>query len=83
MLILKSTRCPVLIAVKGVPILWLSNQFPGSSVSKMVSAEPPSACAVPGVIAVTATSANVATQFNNNKLSLFMAIKLAGEIVGV
>ena len=77
MLILKSTRCPVLIAVKGVPVL---NQFPGSSVRNMVSAEPPSACAVPGVIA---KSANVATQFNNNKLSLFMAIKLAVEIAGV
>ena len=82
-MILESTRCPVLIAVKGVPVLWLLNQFPGSSVRNMVSAEPPSACAVLGVIAVTASSANVATQFSNNKLSLFMAIKLAVGIVGV
>lgn len=47
--ILKSTRSPALIAVNGVPVTWLLNQLPGSSVRFIVSTE--SARVVRGIAA--------------------------------
>src|SRR5215475_10126016 len=84
LLILKSTLSPALITVKGVPVSALLNQLPGSSVRLMVSTAPPEARTLPGVSAVSASSANVVTQVSNDKFSLFMVnlglllIKLAG-----
>src|SRR4029453_12165666 len=74
LLILKSTLSPALITVKGVPVSSLLNQLPGSSVRFMVSTEPPEACTLLGVTAVSVSSASIVTQFNNDKFSLFIVI---------
>jgi hypothetical protein len=72
LLILKSTLSPALITVKGMPVSSLLNQLPGSSVRFMVSTEPPEACTLLGVTTGSASSASVARQFSNDKLSLFI-----------
>src|SRR5262245_48902019 len=74
LLILQSTLSPARITVKGVPVLALLNQLPGSSVRLMVSTEPPDACTFPGLSAVSPSSASAVTQFNNEKFSLFIVI---------
>jgi hypothetical protein len=74
LLISKSTLSPAFITVKGVPVSSLLNQLPGSSVRLMVSTAPPEACTLLGMSAISASSATVVTQFNNDKLSLFTVL---------
>ena len=76
--ILKSTRSFMLIAVNGVPVSWLLNQLPGSSVKCIVSTAP-SLANTDG--AAAASSARKLKQMENREQNFFMIYGLGSKRV--
>ena len=72
LLILKSTRCPALMAVNGVPVTSLLNQLPGSSVRFIVSTE--SARVARGIAAHRNKLASKHEQILKDECIFFMGI---------